>query len=79
LGVAITFDGLNAVDSRSDEFKMAQIHKIDRARASCGHRERPALRRRFSGSSAMRLQSMIGNAAPIVDSEMFRDRRTLRQ
>ena len=57
LAVAITFDGLNPVDSRS------------------GHRERSALRRRFIGSSAMRLQSMIGSTALIVESEMFRDRQ----
>jgi hypothetical protein len=61
--VAITFDRLNTVDSRSGEFKMVQIQKIDRVRAPRGHHERPALRRRFSGSSAMRLQSMIGNTA----------------
>jgi hypothetical protein len=28
--VAITFDRLNAVDSRSGEFKITQIHKIDK-------------------------------------------------
>src|SRR6266851_48915 len=28
--MAIMFNGLNAVDSRSGEFKMAQIQKIDR-------------------------------------------------
>ena len=75
----MTFDGLNAVDSRSGEFKMAQIQKIDRVLAPRRHRERPALRHRFSESSAMRLQSIIGNTALIVESEMFRDRRTLRQ
>jgi hypothetical protein len=40
---------------------MAQIQKIDQVcipRVGTG----PALRRRFSGSDAMRLQSMIGNA-----------------
>ena len=79
LAVATTFDGLNAVDSRSGEFKMAQIQKIDRVRVPRGHRERPALRRRFSGSSAMRLQSIIGNTALIIESEMFGGRRTLRQ
>jgi hypothetical protein len=30
--MAMTFDGLNAVDGRGGEFRMAQIQKIDRAR-----------------------------------------------
>jgi hypothetical protein len=76
--VAITFDRLNAVGSRSGEFKMAQIQKIDRVRAPRGHYERSALRRRFSGSSAMRLQSMIGNTALNIEKEMFGGRLTLR-
>jgi hypothetical protein len=58
---------------------MALIQKIGRVRAPRRHRERPALRHRFSGSSTMRLQSMIGNTALIIESEMFADRRTLRQ
>jgi len=57
---------------------MAQIQKIDGARASRGHRERPGLRGRRSGSGALPLQSMIGNTALII-ARMFRDRRTLRQ
>jgi hypothetical protein len=69
----------STVDGRSGEFKMAQIQKIDRARASRGRPERPALSRRFDGSGALRLQSMIGDTALIIESEMFRDRRTLRQ
>jgi hypothetical protein len=70
LAVATTFDGLNAVDGRSGEFKNG---------ADPENRPSPpaALRRRFS--SAMRLQSMIGNTAPIIESEMFVDRCTLRQ
>jgi hypothetical protein len=31
--VATTFDGLNAVDSRSGEYERAQIEKIERVRA----------------------------------------------
>ena len=32
----------------------------------------------FGGSGAMRLQSIIGNTALMIESEMFRDRCTLR-
>ena len=54
---------------------MTQIQKIDRARASCGHRAT-----RFASplqrGVAMRLQSIIGNTAPMIESEMFGDRCT---
>jgi len=45
---------------------MALIQKIGRVRAPRRHCERPALRHRFSGSSTMRLQSMI--ATPLWSS-----------
>jgi hypothetical protein len=58
---------------------MAQIQKIDRARARAGSASDPLCVVAAAGSGAMRLQSMIGNTAFIIESEMFRDRRTLRQ
>src|SRR5438046_5303633 len=75
LAVATTFDGLNVVDSRSGEFKMAQIQKIDRARVSWGTASDRLCVNCFSESK--RAAASIGDRQH--HSEMFRDRRTPRQ
>ena len=66
----MTFDELNAVDSRSGEFKTAHIQKIDGARASRGHRERPGLRgrRRKDYAVALNISQSGPDPDPILDA-----------
>jgi hypothetical protein len=74
----MTFDELNAVDSRSGEFKNGADPENRRSTCLARAPRATGLRGRRSGSGALPLQSMIGNTALII-ARMFRDRRTLRQ
>jgi hypothetical protein len=58
--------------------KWRRSRKIDRVRAPRGYCQ-TRFASRFSGNTAMRLQSMIGNTALIIEREMFGGRLTLRQ
>ena len=71
--MATTFDGLNPVDSRSGEFKMAQIQKIDKYVPRAGTASDP-LCVVASADVARSGFSRHRQHALIIESEMFEDR-----